>query len=156
MVGALQAISPIEVLIFCFGLGYLIMGLLERHSVTVSQNWPATDGVVRNFKTWKVSTEDDEKCKYDVEYEFSVNGQTYRSHRVLFGKKELVEESAMPRIAYRYQVGSSIKVFYNPQRPASAVLERRAPGQKTHLWLGTGILASLILLNLFTLAYSGG
>jgi hypothetical protein len=156
MVDAIRAISPIEVLIVCFGLVYLIRGLLERHSVTVGQNWPATDGVVRSFKTWKVSTEDDEMCKYHVEYEFSVNGQTYRSHRVLFGKSELVEESAMPRIEYRYQVGSSIQVFYNPQRPASAVLERRAPGQKTHLWMGVGILGSIILLNLFTLAYSGG
>jgi Protein of unknown function (DUF3592) len=60
-----------------------------------------------------------------VIYSYSVMGQTYRSDKIQLGAA--VGGSGAARAAKRYPAGSAVQVYFNPQHPEQAVLERRSP-----------------------------
>ena len=60
-----------------------------------------------------------------IAYEYVVDGRTYRSEHVAFGKVfwSLAPRRAAAKVA-RYPAGAQVTVYFNPQRPEEAVLER--------------------------------
>jgi hypothetical protein len=59
------------------------------------------------------------------------------------------------RVVERYPIGAQVMVFYDPQNPSDAVLERKAPAQWI-LWLVLAIM-DLMLCGMaitFTFAFS--
>ena len=66
-------------------------------------------------------------AKPDVDYTYEVNGRDYRGGLVSVGPDpgaSLFGDSINERRARRYREGSEVEVYYNPLRPADAVLER--------------------------------
>lgn len=62
-----------------------------------------------------------------VEYRYTVHGETYTSHRIDFGDGGALSYRHALRQIRRYPRGGTVTVFYDPDDPASAVLETRLP-----------------------------
>jgi hypothetical protein len=67
-------------------------------------------------------------------YAYQVEGQSYQSQRIYFGGE--VGGSAMTGVIKKYPVGAQVPVYYNPQNPAEAVLERSMPMAKLLGFIG--------------------
>lgn len=75
-----------------------------------------------------------------VVYEYRVDGQVYRSSRLYFGPE--VGGTLASRKALKYPVGETVKVYYKPENPSEAVLERNAPA----LLFLLGMVAFIVFL----------
>ena len=62
-----------------------------------------------------------------VQYSYQAVGQAYEGSRIAPGPE--VGGSGAGKVVARYPAGAQVMVFYNPQNPSDAVLERKAPAQ---------------------------
>lgn len=80
----------------------------------------------------------------EVTYEYHVGTRTYRGKRFSVGE-DLGNFQVAERLA-RYPVGTPVAVWYNPEKPAEAVLERDAPeGVFRTMAIFIAVLAALLL-----------
>ena len=77
-----------------------------------------------------------------IVYEFTVAGRKYQGSRVSIGE-DLGNFEVAETLA-KYPKGKAVTVFYNPRKPAEAVLERDLP---TGIWKGL-IIIVLVLVGL--------
>lgn len=80
----------------------------------------------------------------DVEYVFSVGGVEYRGNRIGIGEIRAGSPQAEAALE-RYKVGRTGPVFYNPDKPEEAVIERDPPAPAAIVY---GIAATVMLLGL--------
>ncbi len=81
--------------------------------------WPTVAGKISS--SWAVL--DGERVKYD----YAVGGHSYVGHRVSWraaGGSSTADPTAQ-ELAEKYPPGSAVTIFYDPNHPASAVLEPR-------------------------------
>jgi Protein of unknown function (DUF3592) len=62
-----------------------------------------------------------------VDYSYQVGGQNYQSRKYAPGPE--MGGTGAGKVVARYPAGAQVMVFYNPQNPSDAVLERKAPAQ---------------------------
>jgi hypothetical protein len=81
--------------------------------------WPTVKGKIAS--SWSML--DGEPFKYD----YAVDGRNYVGHRVFCsaGGSSTADATAQ-EIAEKYPPGADVTVFYDPKRPATAVLEPRS------------------------------
>ena len=109
------------------GVGMFAIWYFLRNKAKATGQWPSTRGrvvaadVYRRPDTENGSGTEDVRVAYDYE----VAGATLRGNRISVGGSGSGTTKA--KLA-RYQPGTEVDVFYNPQKPASAVLERKLPG----------------------------
>ncbi|MBK9924332.1 MAG: DUF3592 domain-containing protein [Anaerolineales bacterium] len=105
-----------------------IIYFMRKKMAEVSQ-WPSAMGVVQ-MSTIERRSSDDGYTDYPVvQYSYQVNGQAYQSTKRAPGPE--VGGSGARGVIAKYPVGAQVMVFYNPQNPSDAVLERKAPA----MWL---------------------
>lgn len=61
----------------------------------------------------------------DIVYEYKVQGHTHRGSRVSLAERTRPDE--IPALLTRYPQGKIVPVYYNPQNPAEAILDRSMP-----------------------------
>jgi hypothetical protein len=105
-----------------------IIFFMRRKMAAVSQ-WPSTMGVVQMSTIEQRSSEDGYTDYPVVQYSYQVGGQSYQSMKLAPGPE--VGGSGARGVVAKYPVGAQVMVFYNPQNPSDAVLERKAPA----MWL---------------------
>jgi hypothetical protein len=89
----------------------------------------------------------------DVSYSFSVGADTYRSKRVcVMGEPD----GSVASVLKRYPKGRVVTVYYNPKNPTESILERDPAVRIREAWLGTAILAGLILGCFFAITEGAG
>lgn len=144
----------IGILLLVFGGGgiYLIyLSIKNRQQAAQSQSWPSTAGQVVDARVVEgASGHDDMSENYvlRVEYEYTVAGTTYRSHQAAFGPRQSHRHYHQAQAqAGRYPVGAPVTVFYNPDNPQDAVLERRAPATTATLIVGIAFLGAAACLG---------
>ena len=98
---------------------------------TVSQ-WPATMGNIITSTIERRSSGDGYTDYPVVQYSYQVGGQAYQSYKLAPGPE--VGGTGARKVIAKYPAGAQVMVFYDPQNPAEAVLERKAPAQWL-LWL---------------------
>jgi hypothetical protein len=82
-----------------------------------------------------------------------VQGHRYRSDRFAFGGLMTSGGYAGAQaVVDRYVPGNQIRVYYNPNQPGEAVLERAAPASKVLNWVAIFILVILGVTMCVTLA----
>lgn len=85
-----------------------------------------------------------------MRYKYTVSGQQYQSGALGFGQMVLSDYDAAAQKAAQYPVGSMVQVYYNPENPADAVLERTAPAN----WeLGCSIMAGALISSYFIYSF---
>ena len=146
--GLVLVVSAVLALV---GGGLLFIGIRSKRAAQASRAWSSTQGTVDSSQVIASGSQRSKWYKAQVTYTFKVNGQSYTSDKVFFGD---ARSSSMPkeqRVADRYKAGAPVEVFYNPQQPQEAVLERRTGGT-TVVYL---ILGSVLLLLAVFVAVMG-
>ena len=108
-----------------------ILFFMRRRMAVVSQ-WPSTMGTVVNSYLERRSSSDGSTNYPVVQYSYQVGGQMYQSSKLAPGPE--VGGTGAGKVVARYPAGAQVMVFYDPQKPSDAVLERKAPAQWL-LWL---------------------
>jgi Protein of unknown function (DUF3592) len=114
-----------------------------------SENWPGVQGKIIESRIDKQN-----KLEYDaadsttytpvVRYTYSLQGKEYTGERVAFGMTNKNRNPAS-ELVKRYPLDELVMVYYNPEKPEEAVLER-ASGSG---WLQIGIGVALILAGIY-------
>jgi hypothetical protein len=166
-----KRVSPIIVLpmigaIFAFiALVLLIVSNNTQRRAEAAQAWPAANGTI--VKTWveeNIEREDDGTIERDytpeVQYEYIANDRIYRSQQRSFGFQPVFRSSqSAEQVLENYPVGKQVTVFYNPEAPAEAVLNREIPANTVAVLIGwvfliLGIVFILVPAGLFILGRS--
>jgi hypothetical protein len=110
----------------------VIIFFIRRKMVVVSQ-WPSTMGTVLMSTIEQRSSSEGGYTDYPVvQYSYQIGGQPYQSYKLAPGPD--VGGTGAGKVVARYPTGAQVMVFYNPQNPSDAVLERKAPAQWI-MWL---------------------
>ncbi len=117
------------------GVVLLVAGFLAARSRGKSKDWPtATGQILASTINYRRDSHGSRSAYPLVMYAYQVEGTQYQSQRIHFGGE--VGGSAMTGIVKRYPVGAQVPVYYNPQNPADAVLERSIPSAKILGFIG--------------------
>ena len=110
-----------------------ILFFMRRRMATV-KTWPSTMGtVVASYLERRRSSSNNGSTNYPVvQYSYQVNGQMYQGTKLAPGPE--VGGTGAGKVVARYPAGAQVMVFYDPQKPSEAVLERQAPAQWV-MWL---------------------
>ena len=100
----------------------------DRRRSRAAQAWPGTAGrILQSRVEAKTLPGDRPSTRFapQIAYEYVVDGRTYRSEHIAFGKVfwSLAPQRAAAKVA-RYPAGAQVTVYFNPRRPEEAVLER--------------------------------
>lgn len=138
------------------GMGVLILYRRGKRKVQESSTWPSVTGkVLEAYVTRHTETDSEgesvEAYAPRVVYEYLVNGVAYRSDRLAIGPVATSRnDRKVEQEVARYPVGEAVRVFYNPQNPAEAVLQTHLQGGNALLILG------IIFLGLAAFIACGG
>jgi hypothetical protein len=124
------------------GIYALVVYARERKKGAETQAWPSTMGrVVEAFvvEETQVDSEGDSNRVYapHVVYEYEVNGTLYRGDRLRVGLRSFISSRRkVEQELALYPVGGQVRVYYNSENPAEAVLQ---PGKSSRSALIIGI-----------------
>ena len=147
-----------EVLIIAGSIGFVLLilnaiflGIIfstRRKMAAVSQ-WPSTMGtVLMSTLERRRSSDNGGYTNYPVvQYSYQVGGQMYQGMKLAPGPE--VGGSGAGSVVARYPAGAQVMVFYNPQDPSDAVLERKASAQWV-MWLVL-VIANVMLCGMAAL-----
>ena len=129
----LLAVGIISFVLLILNVVFLgIIYFMRRKMAAVSQ-WPSTMGtVMASSIEWRSSSDSGSTAYPVVQYSYQVNGQAYQSSKLAPGPE--MGGTGAQKVVARYPSGAQVLVFYNPQNPSEAVLERKAPAQWL-MWL---------------------
>jgi hypothetical protein len=127
------AVGSIVFVLFILNAVFLgVIFFMRRNLATVNQ-WPSTMGTVMASRLEQRHSSDSGWVDYPViQYSYQVGGQSYQGMKLAPGPE--VGGSGAGKVVARYPTGAQVMVFYNPQNPSDAVLERKAPAQWL-MWL---------------------
>ncbi|MFZ6021563.1 MAG: DUF3592 domain-containing protein [Chloroflexota bacterium] len=130
----------------------------NKQKAQQSVNWPTTSGRVIESRISEHESEDEDGHTTStyaplVRFEYQVAGVTYTSDRMGVGSKIAISnrKKVEQQIA-AYPEGKLIRVYYNPQNPAEAVLETRLTSKAE---LVAGIILIVVGLSILCLGVGG-
>ena len=130
------------------GVGFLARAFYEWNRMSATADWRRTIATVMAASV--VSQTDSEGGKsysISVRYEFAVDGARHTGIRIGFSARSYVRKKGAEAELAHYPANSTLPVWFDPRKPAEAVLIRKYP--YTPLYFGMGIvLAGLALLIL--------
>jgi hypothetical protein len=143
-------------------IGFFVYIIWNRQrQVSVSKSWPTAAGTVLSASV-ELRRSRSGQSGYSlshypvVVYDYEVRGQRYQGNRIGFSEIGTGWAGPAQQQITRYPAGGAVQVYYNPQNPADAVLERSAPGNP-FLWIIVIVLAaSLIGTVCFVVAMAAG
>jgi hypothetical protein len=128
----LLTIGIIVVVLFILNAIFLTIIFFMRRRMAVVSQWPSTMGNVVMSTIDRRSSDDGYTDYPVVQYGYQVNGQSYQGTKLAPGPE--VGGTGARKVVAKYPAGAQVMVFYNPQNPGDAVLERKAPAQWL-MWL---------------------
>ncbi len=122
----------------------IFLGILvsTQRKMQAVQSWSSTLGTVSNSYLERRRSSKGGSTNYPVvHYSYQVNGEGYLGRKIAPGMD--VGGSGAGTVVSRYPTGAQVMVFYDPQNPSDAVLERKAPAQWV-LWLVLVIMDAML------------
>lgn len=111
-------------------LNVIFLGVIffMRRKMAAVSAWPTTMGTVIASRIDERYSSESGRVDYpSVQYSYQVGGQSYQGTKIAPGME--VGGTGAGKVVARYPAGAQVMVFYNPQNPSEAVLERKAPAQ---------------------------
>jgi hypothetical protein len=144
------------VVFIALALFFLWRALAGRRRVREAMNWQQTTGTVLSSEVEtrrSRSGQSGYSTSYypRVVYEYEVMGQRYRSNQFNLGEVGLGFYNRVAAKVAEYPQGKMIDVYYNPNNPSEAVLERTSPRSKVFLFVVVFILALLACTTAMTM-----
>ena len=129
------------VLVFAgIGIFMLVKYFRDKGRAEESKAWPATAGEITQAYIRESQTRDSDgymTTSYypEVRYLYDARGVAYTGEQISFGGAIGGSHQKAAEIVAQYPVGKNLTVYYNPNNPAEAVIERRI-GSKLFLIIG--------------------
>ncbi|MCL4248041.1 MAG: DUF3592 domain-containing protein [Anaerolineae bacterium] len=153
---ALASIPFLLIMLFLFW-----RAMRGRGRASQARNWPFVTGAVVDARV-EARRSSNSRGGYStsyypvVNYEYEVQGHRYRSNQLYlgdsigYGSSAIAENKVAP-----YLSGNRVTVYYDPQNPGVAVLERASPSSNILLFVVVLILAILLCTAVIMLAAFG-
>ena len=130
--------------LFIFDAIFLCIIFFTRRKVAQAASWPSTLGTVTLSTIQMRSDSEGGSTAYPVvHYSYNVMGQPYQGRKVMPGPD--IGGSGARKVVERYLQGAQVMVYYNPQKPSDALLERGMPGFIKWFWI------ILVVIDVFLL-----
>ena len=127
----------------------LFTSLRSRRQAETSQSWQGTRGRITESRldTRTTITDGIESTAYQavVVYAYTVMGQEYTGKQVAFGVHSATRKAASA-VLERYPLDRQVTVYYDPQKPGQAVLERVSTSGLLHIVIGLLLIFTGIYL----------
>lgn len=121
--------------------GLLVFGVPTAYllwlcwAALASRRWPTAPGRVTRSV---VVAGHRHQARYDVRYEYTVDGRAYTGERVRFGGALNMNRADALRTTMVYPAGRPVQVRHHPRRPRVSTLESRVSGA-VWVWLALGL-----------------
>jgi hypothetical protein len=105
--------------------GAFLIGVAFRNILrgAASRRWPQAQGrILRSFVLVHKDDDGGEGFVPQVEFEYQVEGMTHRGMRLQYGRIGSGSRRRAERVLAPYPAGVSVRVFFDPRKPADAVL----------------------------------
>lgn len=113
----------VSFILIALELGLLWYGINSAKKSMEASKWPSVIGTITKLYLGENSSGDGTTYKVEVEYRYSVVGQTYTSSRLAFGYDWYSNNMRKHQnIFHKLENVKSVKVRYNPQNPAISTL----------------------------------
>ncbi len=135
------------------GVFLIFQTIRSRKKAEASQSWPFISGQVTEARVSRHTSTDsdgDTSVSYSplVKYHYQVAGQDYEGAKIAFGFQQSYNSQAKAQAALeRFPVGGHVSVYYDPNNPSDAVLERKAGASTLGLVLGIIFLVISLCLG---------
>lgn len=150
MFAGLGASDFVVVIFGIIGVAMLFSYFQSKKKVEESQSWPAVQGYITKTHIRRETEKDNDGSritKYypEVLYTYEFLGKEYTGDKISFGgKTKYSYEQKAENFLVQYPVGQGIKIYYDPNNPEDAVLERKALGK---VILIIGVIFTLIAIG---------
>ena len=137
----------------------IISSIRARKKAEASQAWPSTQGQIESTEIKQNTSTDSDgytstTYKPLIMYSYSVMGQPYQSDRIAFGFTQSYGKTAKAQeVLNKYPLNAPVNVFYDPDNPAEAVLERKVGSKAVGLVLGIIFLVLSLCVGFPLLVY---
>jgi len=122
------------------GAGLLIAGIYQRNRIAASQSWLQTTGTITGGSVATECSNDSTGYSVALSYGYVANGVTYTGKRIGFSRRTYARKSRAQSELDRYPLSSSVIVYFDPEKPADAVLVRNYPDSILLIVCGIAIL----------------
>ena len=121
---------------------FLIVIFYTRRKVAQVESWSSTTGTVTlsTIDVHKSGTRNSTPYPV-VRYSYQVMGREYEANKIMPGAE--IGGSGAQKVIDHYPVGAQVMVYYDPQNPYEAVLEKKAPAQWV-MWLVLVIINGML------------
>jgi len=147
----------VGVVFLAVGLALLLVGINQGKKAKAAEAWPTVPGVMLSSGLKENRSYDSETHRTSVTYEpqvqyqYSLMGQTYQGDHLAFGKAGYGYNTASKKIA-PYAQGANVVVHYDPADPSKAVLETKAAGGVLMIVIGAIFLVIGLIIAILGLA----
>lgn len=112
---------------------FLAIIFFTQRKMNAVQSWASTMGMVLASYLERRSSGDSGTVNYPVvQYSYQVGGQMYQGAKIAPGME--VGGTGAGKVVQKYPEGAQVMVFYDPNNPSDAVLEKKAHAQWL-MWL---------------------
>jgi hypothetical protein len=116
------------------GVGLVLFSARSKKKAGLSLQWPSVRGTITTSEVRTGSSSDEDgNTSYSyypqVKYTYAVAGKAYAGKQISFGGTQGYNSpNPVQPILARYPLNTTVPVYYNPEKPSEAVLERIAGG----------------------------
>ena len=122
------------------GLWSLHTGIKKyKEACESSRYWAKTEGKIISSEIASLSHEQNSFAP-KIEYAYTINGNTFRGHRINFGDEPTSWISAIITTKIKYPNGKSIIVNYNQNNPVESVLDPSVSHTYKYFIIGINLL----------------
>ncbi len=123
--GRITLLNSLRLVFSALAVGLIVFGLFALREVSRSRGWVDTDGKVIASNVNEFTAKSG-RATYRpmVVFSYTVGPVRYMSTRLAFRDLSSSSRDDAAKLAGRYRVGASVRVFYDPQDPEHAVLDR--------------------------------
>ena len=137
------------VIAFAIGAVVYLIQFRQGLKADASRTWPTSSATI-TASALERSPENGWRHRAAVQYRYRVAGKEYQAERIFWGGNE-GRQKHMASVIASYPAGCQVRVHYNPQNPAEAVID---PVQ--HTGSRPLVLYAMAMMALGLFAFTGG
>ena len=142
----------IPLIFIIIGVVLLIPYFRSLAKMRASQAWSTVQGTVVESRVGRsASTDSEGEVSYsyypEIRYQYQVMGNEYQGDKISFSPKISSIRSWAERVIAKYPTGANVTIYYQPDNPSNAVLERSV----SRVMLVLGIIFVLIGIFIYVL-----
>ena len=145
----LQSFAILGAMCFPFAAFFAARNQWNVSRARASVTWPTAPGMVETSKIERRLTKNGTLYRLALTYGYRVDGNSYEGDTVEFGPPRVRAEELIEGLAKKYPAGAKVAVHYDPDDPATSVLEtsdEMAWQDQWRIWL---LVAAPFLISIF-------